>query len=94
MIYLILIAAIICTGILSYIIFLSLKRINQLEQLILDISNIIDYISNKIQIIDSKGHFEADDEVGFFFTEIKKITKILNNLFIQPAEDDNAKEKS
>jgi len=31
--------------------------------------------------VDSSGHYEADDETGFFFEEIKKIQNILDNLF-------------
>ena len=42
--------------------------------------------------IDSSGHFESDDEVGFFFEEIKKIQNILDNLF-ETEEIEDAKTK-
>ena len=94
MIYIILTIISVFCLISLYLLFLSLKRINQLEQIIIEISNIIEYVTKRVKIIDDKGHFEADDEIGFFFEEIKRITKILNNLFVQTTEDNNAKEKS
>tara|TARA_R100000234_G_scaffold116145_1_gene92879 strand:+ start:300 stop:584 length:285 start_codon:yes stop_codon:yes gene_type:complete len=94
MIYIILTIISVFCLISLYLLFLSLKRINQLEQIIIEISNIIEYVTKRVKIIDNKGHFEADDEIGFFFEEIKRITKILNNLFVQTTEDNNAKEKS
>lgn len=47
------------------------------------ISGIIDFSSKKLKEIDHKGHFEADDEVGFFFQEIKQIQEILNEFNVK-----------
>lgn len=47
------------------------------------ISGIIDFSSKKLKEIDHKGHFEADDEVGFFFQEIKQIQEILDEFNIK-----------
>ena len=47
------------------------------------ISGIIDFSSKKLKEIDHKGHFEADDEVGFFFQEIKQIHEILNEFNVK-----------
>ena len=47
------------------------------------ISGIIDFSGKKIKEIDHKGHFEADDEVGFFFQEIKQIQEILNEFNVK-----------
>ena len=47
------------------------------------ISGIIDFSSKKLQEIDHKGHFEADDEVGFFFQEIKQIQEILDEFNVK-----------
>ena len=47
------------------------------------ISGIIDFSSKKLKEIDHKGHFEADDEVGFFFQEIKQIQEILDEFNVK-----------
>jgi len=47
------------------------------------ISDIIDMSDKKIHEIDVKGSFESDDEVGFFFTNIKMIQDVLNQFHIK-----------
>jgi hypothetical protein len=47
------------------------------------ISGIIEFSSKKLKEIDHKGHFEADDEVGFFFQEIKQIQEILDEFNVK-----------
>jgi len=47
------------------------------------ISDIIDLSDKKIHEIDVKGSFESDDEVGFFFTNIKMIQDVLNQFRIK-----------
>lgn len=37
----------------------------------------------KIKEIDERGSFKSDDEIGWFFTEIKKIQMILNEFTIK-----------
>ena len=63
------------------LLYFSLKIINLFEIYLNRIQSIIDYSSGKMKQVDSSGHYEADDETGFFFEEIKKIQKILDNLF-------------
>ena len=46
------------------------KRENELTARII-------YINNEIHSIDKKGSFESDDEVGFFFKELKKLLNLL-----------------
>ena len=46
-------------------------------------SDIIDMSDKKIHEIDVKGSFESDDEVGFFFTNIKMIQDVLNQFRIK-----------
>jgi len=43
-----------------------------------NISNIIADANEKLKAVDSKGIFEADDEVGFFFQQVKSIQEELN----------------
>lgn len=38
-------------------------------------------MDNKLKEIDNKGHFRSDDEVGFFFKELKKMQGLLNEYF-------------
>ena len=78
---------------LGVVSFYALKRINTYEKIILNVNNTIDLIKHQLKIIDEKGHFEADDEVGFFFTEIKQLGNELNNLFETEVEDATIKEK-
>ena len=72
--------------------FYALKRINTYEKIILNVNNTIDLIKHQLKIIDEKGHFEADDEVGFFFEEMKQLGQELDNLF-ETEVDDASKEE-
>jgi hypothetical protein len=49
-----------------------------LEDFIAKQSDAIDTSNNRLQQIDDKGFFIADDEIGWFFTEIKKLQEALN----------------
>jgi hypothetical protein len=42
------------------------------------ISDVIEFSDKKLKEVDRKGSFESDDEVGFFFQEIKQIQETLN----------------
>ena len=66
---------------LSITLFYALRRINQYENILIDFQNIIKFASEKLKIVDSKGHYESDDETGFFFEEIKKLQNLLDDLF-------------
>ncbi len=56
------------TSILTYY---SLRRITQYEEFILQIQQVITFATNKMKQVDSRGHYEADDETGFFFQQLK-----------------------
>jgi hypothetical protein len=47
------------------------------------ISDIIDASDKKIHEVDIKGSFQSDDEIGFFFTNIKMIQDVLNQFKIK-----------
>ena len=49
-----------------------------LEDFIAKQSEAIDSCDRRLKTIDDKGFFVADDEVGWFFTEVKKIQEALN----------------
>ena len=73
--------------------FYSLKRISEYENIILNINNTIESINRQLKLIDAKGHFEADDEVGFFFDELKQLGEQLEELFETEEVDDDTQEK-
>ena len=77
---------------LGVVTFYALRRINKYENIILNISNTVESIKLQLKTIDDKGTFESDDEVGFFFKEVKQLGDELNSLFETEVEE-NEKEK-
>ena len=75
------------------VIFYALRRINSYENIILNISNTIESIKLQLKVIDDKGTFESDDEVGFFFEEVKQLGKDLDNLFETEVEENEKETK-
>tara|TARA_B100000131_G_C17911839_1_gene530668 strand:+ start:366 stop:650 length:285 start_codon:yes stop_codon:yes gene_type:complete len=73
-------------------IFYALRRINAYEEIILKISSTVELINIQLKTIDDKGSFEADDEVGFFFTELKQLGNELEQLFETEVDDASKKE--
>ena len=73
-----------CTSVIT---FYALKRITNYEAIILNINNTIESIKHQLKLIDDKGTFESDDEVGFFFQEVKQLGKQLEQLFETEVED-------
>ena len=69
---------------------LSMRRINQYEDFILQIQQIVTFATDKMKQVDHLGHFESDDEVGFFFEELKNIQLALDGIF-ETEENENAK---
>lgn len=53
--------------------------IKSYENYMINLSNAIDFSSKKLKEIDRKGSFESDDEVGFFFQQLKYLQDQLNN---------------
>jgi hypothetical protein len=71
--------------ILGFTTFNLLSKNEQAEDIIISqdefISRLMDTINKsdaKLKQIDHKGSFESDDEIGFFFKEIKNIQATLN----------------
>jgi hypothetical protein len=69
-------------GIAGYLI---IRKNSKLEKILVDQQQYIDAISiiiedsaNTIKELDSRGAFEADDEVGTFFRNLKEIQNVLN----------------
>jgi|TARA_B100000035_G_C20578664_1_gene370040 hypothetical protein len=54
------------------------KKNELLEDFIVKQSEAINYCDKRLKQIDDRGSFVADDEVGWFFTELRKIQEALN----------------
>ena len=51
--------------------------INSYQRHITEVSEIIEFIDKRLTELDTKGHFQADDEIGFFFQRIKLLNDLL-----------------
>ena len=71
----------------STILYYSLKRITQYEEFILQIQQVIKFSTDKMKLVDSKGHYESDDETGFFFEQLKQIQLSLDGIFEEEIQD-------
>jgi biopolymer transport protein ExbB/TolQ len=65
----------------STLLFFSLRRINQYEELIIQFQQIVTFATEKMKQVDSKGHYESDDETGFFFEQLKELQLTLDGVF-------------
>ena len=65
----------------SITLYYALRRINQYEELITQFQQIISFATEKMKLVDERGHYESDDETSFFFNQLKDLQKVLNNIF-------------
>ena len=72
----------------STLLFFSLKRITQYEEFILQIQQVIKFSTEKMKLTDARGHYEADDETGFFFEQLKQIQLSLDGIFEEETKGD------
>jgi hypothetical protein len=68
-------------------VYYSLRRITQYEELILEIQQVIKFSTDKMKLVDAKGHYESDDETGFFFEQLKQIQLSLDGIFEEEITD-------
>ena len=75
------------------LLYYSLRRITQYEELILQIQQVITFSTEKMKQVDARGHYESDDETSFFFEQLKQIQLSLDGIFetqeIENAEKEN-----
>ena len=72
----------------STLLFYSLRRVTQYEDLIVQFQQIISYATERMKLIDSSGHYESDDETGFFFEELKQLQSQLDDIFENEENND------
>ena len=74
----------------STLVYFSLRRINQYEGLIIEFQNIIEFATTKMKQVDANGHYESDDETGFFFQQLKELQELLNGIFENEETEENS----
>lgn len=106
----IIIALSITLSICLYVIFNSFRKFDRYDQIISEINEengeLLDFISKiniklfedfeQLKVVDKRGSFEADDEVGFVFVTIKNIIEesfLFVNNFLNSKETDVEHEK-
>ena len=65
---------------LSYVVFNLTRKVERLETWVEDYAQRIIDTQQVLKEIDSKGTFEADDEIGVIFTSIKEAVDELNEI--------------
>lgn len=98
----VLILALILVGVESFVIYNMYKKFEVLEDeletmsvkateaedFIFDVRNRVMSQRSYLKQLDNKGAFESDDEVGYFFKELKKIINDISVYFdMEPIED-------
>jgi len=64
----------------GYVIFNLTRKVERLETWVEDYAQRINDTNNVLKEIDSKGTFEADDEIGVVFQSIKETVEELNEI--------------
>ena len=64
----------------GYVIWNLFRKTELLETWVETFTRRIQYIQDDLKVIDSKGHFEADDEVGTIFKQIQDTINQLSDL--------------
>ena len=78
----------------STLLYFSLRRITQYEELILQFQQIVIFATEKMKQVDAKGHYESDDETGFFFEQLKELQLTIDGVFENTEEKIDAETKS
>ena len=80
----------------STLLFFALRRINQYENLITQFQQIVIFATEKMKQVDTNGHYESDDETGFFFQQLKELQLLLDGIFEDEQLEgiDNAKKEN
>jgi len=78
-----------------YVIYNLLKKVEKYEDAIVSQSifidkftGVVEYVDKKLEELDHKGSFKSDDEIGFFFEEVKVLNGLLNAYNQQTREEE------
>ena len=70
-----------------YVIWNLTRKIEKLEDWGEQLATRVIWVQDRFKEIDSKGHFESDDEVGTIFSALKEVSQVLNEVIEE--EDQN-----
>jgi peptidoglycan hydrolase CwlO-like protein len=77
------IVLIILITIMGFALYNLLKKNEDLEDFIVKQSDAINACNNRLKEIDDKNVFYADDQIGWFFDEVKKLQEALNEFTLK-----------
>ena len=87
--YVIISILVVFSGILSYIVYNLLKKVENYEDVVQDQVQYLQNIANAVgegqkhlKNLDQKGTFQSDDEVGYFFKQMMNVQKELNRYML------------
>tara|TARA_R110000744_G_scaffold162339_1_gene278956 strand:+ start:306 stop:584 length:279 start_codon:yes stop_codon:yes gene_type:complete len=63
-----------------YVVWNLTKKTELLETWVENFTQLIESIDTELKVIDARGHFESDDEIGAIFKQIKETVNRLNTL--------------
>ena len=63
-----------------YIIWNLTRKTELLETWVENFTQLIESVNTELKVIDARGHFESDDEIGTIFKQIKETVNKLNVL--------------
>tara|TARA_R100000995_G_C3426036_1_gene96237 strand:+ start:92 stop:361 length:270 start_codon:yes stop_codon:yes gene_type:complete len=63
-----------------YVIWNLTRKTELLETWVENFTQLIESVNTELKVIDAKGHFESDDEIGTIFNQIKQTINQLNVL--------------
>lgn len=96
--YIIIIIALLFLGGQLFLIWNLLRKVEKYEEdiilkneFIVKFQSMVQDAHNKMKEIDSKGSFESDDEVGFFFKNLMNLSMTLNAYFKNYVQEDAVK---
>lgn len=78
MLYVILGLLIIWVGLSIYLLKNLLKKLERFEDFVENLNDDINAIDKSLKVIDERVSFKSDDEIGFYFDEIKKLQEHIN----------------
>ena len=78
MLYVTLGILIIWAGLSIYLLKNLLKKLERFEDFVENLNDDINAIDKSLKVIDERVSFKSDDEIGFYFDEIKKLQEHIN----------------
>lgn len=69
------------------------EYIEKQDKYISNFSDTLKYCSDRLKEIDEKGIFQGDDEIGWFFNEVKGLKNILNNFIVDKNGEEEKSKK-